>query len=57
MKTNKMEEIEYQTGAELTIMAHSKILTTSVGGFGQLASNIYVFTSTKLMILKSYSCS
>ena len=35
-----IEEIEYQTGTELSIMAHSNLLTTSVGGFGFLARKL-----------------
>ena len=35
-----IEEIEYQTGTELSIMAHSNLLSTSVGGFGFLARKL-----------------
>ena len=35
-----IEEVEYQTGTELSIMAHSNLLTTSVGGFGFLARKL-----------------
>ena len=38
--TDDIEAVEYQTGAELAIMAHSSILVTSAGGFGNLAANL-----------------
>ena len=46
--TNKVEEIEYQTGAELSIMAHSHLLTTSVGGFSQLASSMCLMATLSI---------